>query len=333
MKLIIQIPCLNEEQTLPITLRDLPKKIKGIDVIEFLIIDDGSTDRTVEVARKCGVHHIVSFPRNKGLAAAFRAGIDACLRLGADIIVNTDADNQYCGADIPKLIQPILEGRAEMVVGDRETDKIPHFSKTKKFLQKFGSWVVNKAANSDISDTTSGFRAYSREAAMRLNVVSEFSYTLETIIQAGRGKIATANVPIRTNGVLRESRLFKGIRNYVKRSMNTIIRTYTMYRPLNVFLSIGSILTLLGASFFIRFLYFYLNGDGQGHVQSLIFGSSMLVVGIQIVLIGLIADLIANNRKLLEETLYRVRKIELDYLNKETQEAQDHQQTRKVTVS
>lgn len=333
MKLIIQIPCLNEEQTLPITLRDLPKKIKGIDVIEFLIIDDGSTDRTVEVARKCGVHHIVSFPRNRGLAAAFRAGIDACLRLGADIIVNTDADNQYCGADIPKLIQPILEGKAEMVVGDRETDKIPHFSKTKKFLQKFGSWVVNKAANADISDTTSGFRAYSREAAMRLNVVSEFSYTLETIIQAGRGKIATANVPIRTNGVLRESRLFKGIRNYVQRSMNTIIRTYTMYRPLNVFLSIGSILTLIGVSFFVRFLYFYLNGDGQGHVQSLVFGSSMLVVGIQIVLIGLIADLIANNRKLLEETLYRVRKIELDYLNKETQEAQDHQQTRKVTVS
>jgi glycosyltransferase involved in cell wall biosynthesis len=333
MKLIIQIPCLNEEQTLPITLKDLPKKIKGIDVIEYLIIDDGSTDRTVEVARKYGVHHIVSFPRNRGLAAAFRAGIDACLRLGADIIVNTDADNQYCGADIPKLIQPILEGKAEMVVGDRETDKIPHFSKTKKFLQKFGSWVVNKAANADISDTTSGFRAYSREAAMRLNVVSEFSYTLETIIQAGRGKIATANVPIRTNGVLRESRLFKGIRNYVKRSMNTIIRTYTMYRPLNVFLSIGSILTLLGASFFIRFLYFYLNGNGQGHIQSLIFGSSMLVVGIQIVLIGLIADLIANNRKLLEETLYRVRKIELDYLNKETQEAQDHQQTRKVTVS
>jgi glycosyltransferase involved in cell wall biosynthesis len=333
MKLIIQIPCLNEEQTLPVTLKDLPKKIKGIDIIEYLIIDDGSTDRTVEVARKCGVHHIVSFPRNRGLAAAFRAGIDACLRLGADIIVNTDADNQYCGADIPKLIQPILEGKAEMVVGDRETDKIPHFSKTKKFLQKFGSWVVNKAANADIADTTSGFRAYSREAAMRLNVVSEFSYTLETIIQAGRGKIATANVPIRTNGVLRESRLFKGIRNYVQRSMNTIIRTYTMYRPLNVFLSVGSILTLLGASFFVRFLYFYLNGNGQGHIQSLIFGSSMLVVGIQIVLIGLVADLIANNRKLLEETLYRVRKIELDYLNREALETQDQQQKRKVTVS
>jgi len=333
MKLIIQIPCLNEEQTLPITLRDLPKKIKGIDVIEYLIIDDGSTDRTVEVARKCGVHHIVSFPRNRGLAAAFRAGIDACLRLGADIIVNTDADNQYCGADIPKLIEPILEGKAEMVVGDRETDKIPHFSKTKKFLQKFGSWVVNKAANDDISDTTSGFRAYSREAAMRLNVVSEFSYTLETIIQAGWGKIATANVPIRTNGVLRESRLFKGIRNYVWRSMNTIIRTYTMYRPLNVFLSIGSILALIGGSFFIRFLYFYINGDGQGHVQSLIFGSSMLVVGIQIALIGFVADLIANNRKLLEETLYRVRKIELDYLNKESFESQEQRQKRKMTVS
>lgn len=332
MKLIIQIPCLNEEQTLPVTLNDLPKKIKGIDVIEYLIIDDGSTDRTVEVAKQCGVHHIVRFPRNRGLAAAFRAGIDACLRLGADIIVNTDADNQYCGADIPKLIQPILEGKAEMVVGDRETDNIPHFSRTKKMLQKFGSWVVNKAANADISDTTSGFRAYSREAAMRLNVVSEFSYTLETIIQAGREKMATANVPIRTNGVLRESRLFKSIRGYVQRSMNTIIRTYTMYRPLQVFLTIGAILAMAGFALFVRYLYFYITGNGQGHVQSLILGSSLLVVGFQIGLIGLVADLIANNRKLLEEALYRIKKMEYDQLNgTEKLEAQDHP-NRKMTA-
>jgi len=332
MKLIIQIPCLNEEQTLPITLNDLPKKIKGIDVIEYLIIDDGSTDRTVEVAKQCGVHHIVRFPRNRGLAAAFRAGIDACLRLGADIIVNTDADNQYCGADIPKLIQPILEGKAEMVVGDRETDNIPHFSRTKKILQKFGSWVVNKAANADISDTTSGFRAYSREAAMRINVVSEFSYTLETIIQAGREKMATANVPIRTNRVLRESRLFKSIRGYVQRSMNTIIRTYTMYRPLQVFLTIGAILAMAGFALFVRYLYFYITGNGQGHVQSLILGSSLLVVGFQIGLIGLVADLIANNRKLLEEALYRIKKMEYDQLNgAEKLEAQDHP-NRKMTA-
>lgn len=332
MKLIIQIPCLNEEKTLPVTLRDLPRSIKGVDVIEYLIIDDGSTDRTVEVARKHGVHHIVSFPKNRGLAAAFRAGVDACLRLGADIIVNTDADNQYNGADIPKLIQPILDGEADMVVGDRETDTIPHFSKTKKVLQKFGSWVVNKAANADVSDTTSGFRAYSREAAMRLNVVSEFSYTLETIIQAGREKIATANVPIRTNGVLRESRLFKGIRHYVKRSMNTIIRIYTMYRPLKVFLTVGSILATAGFAFFVRYLYFYFTGAGQGHVQSLILGSSLLVVGFQIGLIGLVADLIANNRKLLEETLYRIKRIEFDYLNKETMSMQEPQSKKKISV-
>lgn len=319
MKLIVQIPCLNEESTLPITIKDIPRQIEGIDEIEILIIDDGSTDRTVEIAKKLGVDHIVCFPKNKGLAAAFKAGIDACLKLKADIIVNTDADNQYYGGDIPKLIVPILEGKADMVIGDRETQNIPHFSPIKKKLQKIGSWVVNKAAKIDVPDTTSGFRAYTKDAALRLNVVSEFSYTLETIIQAGRQKIATTHVPIRTNGILRESRLFKGIRNYIKRSVNTIIRIYTMYRPFKVFLSLGLLMLLTGALIDLRYLYFIISGDGQGHIQSLILGSTFIIGGFQMAVIGLVADLISNNRKLLEETLYRVKKIELEADSHEAQ--------------
>jgi glycosyltransferase involved in cell wall biosynthesis len=312
MKLIIQIPCLNEEKTLPVTLQDIPREIPGIDTVEILIIDDGSADRTVEVARRLGVDHIISFSENRGLAEAFKAGVDASLYLGADIIVNTDADNQYNGQDIPKLIQPILNGEADLVVGDRQTDTIPHFSKSKKMLQKFGSWVVRQASKTNIPDTTSGFRAYSKEAVLRLNIVSEFTYTLETIIQAGRKKIATTHVPIRTNEMLRESRLFKGIFNYIKRSANTIIRIYTMYRPLKVFLTTGFIMLLLGLGINVRYLVYFFIGEGSGHIQSLILGATLMIIGFQMGMIGLIADLIANNRKLLEETLYKVKKLELE---------------------
>lgn len=312
MKLIIQIPCLNEEKTLPITLKDLPKQIPGIDEIELLIIDDGSSDRTVEIAKKYGVHHIVKFPKNRGLAEAFKAGIDACLKLGADIIVNTDADNQYNGQDIALLVQPIINREYDMVIGDRQTDTIEHFSRVKKFFQKFGSKVVRVASRTDVPDTTSGFRAYSREAALRLNIVSEFTYTLETIIQAGHKRMAVGHVKIRTNGMLRESRLFKGIRNYMRRSANTIIRVYTMYRPLRVFLSAGAISFALGLILGLRYVVFVLQGDGSGHIQSLILAAVLMIVGVQLGLIGLIADLISNNRKLVEETLYRVRKIELE---------------------
>lgn len=311
MKLIIQIPCLNEEKTLPMTIKDIPEKINGISKIEILIIDDGSTDRTVEVAKSLGVDHIVKFPKNKGLAEAFKAGIDACLKLGADIIVNTDADNQYKGADIPKLIAPILHGEYDMIVGDRKTDSIPHFSRIKKFFQKFGSSVVRKLSQTEVPDTTSGFRAYSRDAALRLNIVSEFTYTLETIIQAGHKKLAVGHVAIGTNGKLRESRLFKGITNYMRRSAKTIVRIYTMYRPMKVFVLAGIFSFLIGLLIGLRFLYFYIIGSGNGHIQSLILAAVLMIVGFQLGTLGLIADLISNNRKLLEEALYRIRKTEL----------------------
>jgi len=317
MKLIIQIPCYNEEKTLPFTIRDLPKEIPGIDEIEYLIIDDGSTDRTIEVARELGVHHIVKQPRNRGLAMTFMAGIDACLRLGADIIVNTDGDNQYRGQDIPKLVQPILEGRAEVVVGDRQTDTIEHFSPLKKKLQKLGSWVVRKASRSNVIDTTSGFRAYSRDAAMRLNVVSEYSYTLETIIEAGSRKAAIENVQIGTNEKLRESRLFNSMWGYIKKSGATIIRIYSMYRPLQVFLTLGLISFLVGFFIGVRFLYFYFNGQGNGHIQSLILASTLITTGFQLGVFGLLADAIAANRKINDELLYRIKKLEYDSNKKE----------------
>ncbi|MDK2835599.1 MAG: hypothetical protein PWP21_376 [Thermosediminibacterales bacterium] len=310
MKLIIQIPCYNEEKTLPLTIRDLPKQINGIDEIEYLIINDGSGDRTVEVARELGVHHIVSFPNNRGLAKAFMAGIDACLKLGADIIVNTDGDNQYNGQDIEKLVRPILEGKAEVVVGDRQTDTIEHFSPLKKKLQKLGSWVVRLASRTDVIDTTSGFRAYSRDAAMRLNVISDYSYTLETIIEAGRKKTAIANVPVRTNEKLRESRLFQSMWGYIKKSASTIIRTYSMYRPLKVFLSLGIIFFSIGFLIGIRYLYFFFNGQGQGHIQSLILSSILITTGFQLGVFGLLADAISAIRKINDELLYRVKKLE-----------------------
>ena len=310
-KLIVQIPCLNEEETLPATVRDIPRQIEGVDQVEILVIDDGSTDRTREVAREIGVEHIVGFPRHKGLTKAFTAGIDACLKLGADIIVNTDGDNQYKGSDIPKLIRPILEGNAEMVVGDRQVDTIAEFSPLKKRLQKLGSWVVRKAANAYVSDTTSGFRAYSREAALNMNVLSWFSYTLETIIQAGSKDIAIANVSVGTNRKLRESRLFGGMGFYLRRSFATIVRIYAMYQPLRVFFYTGTLMLSLGFLIGLRFLYFYLTTGGTGHIQSLILASILLIVGFQIVMIGLLADVIAANRKLIEDVLTRVRRMEI----------------------
>ncbi len=313
MKLIIQIPCYNEEATLHIALQDLPKKIEGIDEIEYLIINDGSKDRTVEVARRWGVNYVVNFKRNKGLAYGFLAGIDACLRNGADIIVNTDADNQYVAADIEKLVRPILEGKTDIVIGERPIDETEHFSPLKKKLQHFGSYVVRVASKSDIPDAPSGFRAYSRDAAMRLNVINEYTYTLETIVQAGRSKIAMTSVPIRTNPELRKSRLFHSMFGYVKKSMVTILRAFMMYKPLKFFSIIGAIVFLLGAVIGIRFLVFFFSGSGNGHVQSLILASTLMLLGFQTIIVGLQADLIAANRKILEDIQYRVKR--LDYEN------------------
>ena len=312
MKLIIQIPCFNEEETLPQTVADLPKHIDGIDIIEYLIINDGSTDRTVETAQALGIHHIVNFKRNKGLARAFLAGLDACLHLNADIIVNTDADNQYCGADIEKLVQPILEGKADLVIGERPIDQIEHFSWYKKKLQHWGSYVVQLASNSKIPDSTSGFRAMSREAALRMNVVNEQTYTLETIIQAGQSKIAMTFVPIRTNPQTRESRLFKSIRSYVKRSSTVIIRSFMMYKPLRFFGLIGAFFLALGIYLGIRFLFFLILKDGSGHIQSLILASICIIIGTLVSIISLLADLIGANRKLLEDIQYRIRKLECE---------------------
>ena len=311
MKLIVQIPCLNEEKTLPVTVQDIPRAMEGIDEIEILVIDDGSTDRTVEVAREVGVHHIVQLTNHKGLAESFMAGLDAALKLGADIIVNTDGDNQYKGDDIEKLIQPILQGEADMVVGDRQVNGITHFSYLKKHLQMLGSWVVRHVSDTDLPDATSGFRAFSREAALRLNVISRFSYTLETIIQAGKKNIAIVHVPVRTNKKLRESRLFDNTLKYIKRSVATIFRIYTMYEPLKMFMSIGGIVFLAGVLLSLRFLYFYLVVGGAGHIQSLILAAVLMIVGFQIGMIGLVADLIAANRRLIEDTLYRVKKVEM----------------------
>ena len=312
MKLIIQIPCYNEAETLTIALDDLPKHIDGIDEIEYLIINDGSQDETVEVARKWGVNYIVNFKKNKGLAKGFMAGLDACLRNGADIIVNTDADNQYCGADIEKLVRPILEGKSDIVIGERPIDQTKHFSPLKKKLQHLGSWVVRIASNSDIPDAPSGFRAFSREAAMRLNVTNEYTYTLETIVQAGREKIPMTSVPIRTNGELRPSRLFHSMMGYVKKSMLTIIRAFMMYKPMKFFTILGSIPFLIGVGIGIRYLVLLAQGVQGGHVQSLILSSILILMGFMTIVIGLQADIIASNRKLLEDIQYRIRKMECD---------------------
>ena len=322
MKLIIQIPCYNESETLEIALNDLPKHIDGIDTIEYLIINDGSKDNTMEVARNWGVHYIVDLKRNKGLAKGFMAGLDACLRNGADIIVNTDADNQYNADDIEKLVRPILQGKTDIVIGERPIDDTEHFSPLKKKLQHFGSFVVRKASKSDIPDAPSGFRAYSREAAMRLNVVNEYTYTLETIVQAGRSKIAMESVPIRTNGELRPSRLFNSMFGYVKKSMLTIIRAFMMYRPLMVFTVIGAIIFTLGLAVGVRFLIFYFGGTGAGHIQSLILASTLLMLGFQTFVVGLLADIISANRKILEDVQYHVRKLDFDREQEKVWEAE-----------
>ena len=312
MKLIIQIPCLNEAETLEIALNDLPKHIDGIDEIEYLIINDGSVDNTVEVARNWGVHYIVSFKRNKGLAKGFMAGIDACLKHGADIIVNTDADNQYCGEDIEKLVRPILDGKADIVIGERPIDETEYFSPLKKKLQHFGSYIVRKASKTDIPDAPSGFRAFSREAAMHINVMNNYTYTLETIVQAGRSSWAITSVPVRTNGELRKSRLFHSMGAYVKRSMITIIRAYMMYRPLTFFSVLGLIPFTGGFLIGLRFLIYWLKDSGSGHIQSLIFASTLMLLGFMTFIVGLQADVIANNRKILEDIQYRIRKSEYD---------------------
>ena len=308
MKLIIQIPCYNEENTLPLTYRDLPKQIEGIDEIETLIINDGSTDNTVEVARKIGVDHIVSFNRNKGLARAFNAGIEKCLELGADIIVNTDADNQYCGQDIPALVRPILEGTADFVVGARPIAAIDHFSPLKKLLQKLGSWVVRVVSQTDIPDAPSGFRAISRDAAMQLNIFNKYTYTLETIIQAGQKNMAITSVPIRVNEDLRPSRLVKSIPSYIKRSIFTIIRIFVVYKPFRFFMSIAVILLGLGILLGGRFLFYFMTGEGQGHIQSVILSGVLLAMGCQTVLVAFLADIIAANRQLLERVNYLLNK-------------------------
>lgn len=314
MKLIIQIPCYNESETLEIALNDLPRKLDGVDEIEYLIINDGSKDNTVEVAKKWGVHHIVDFKQNKGLAKGFMAGLDGCLRNGADIIVNTDADNQYCADDIATIIQPILDGKADMVIGARPIDQTEHFSFIKKKLQHFGSWVVRKASNTSIPDAPSGFRAFSREAAMRINVVNDYTYTLETIVQAGREKIAITSVPIRTNAELRPSRLFNSIWGYVKKSMLTIIRAYMMYKPLKCFTFLSIPPIAVGVLIGLRFILYLIMGQGGGHIQSLILACTLIIMGFVTIMIGLVADVIAANRKILEDTQYHVRKSEYDAL-------------------
>ena len=310
-KLIIQIPCLNEAATLPATLADLPRVVPGIDTVEWLVVDDGSTDATAEVARAHGVDHVVRFRAHKGLAAAFMAGLDAAIRHDADYIVNTDADNQYAGADIAKLVRPLLEGRADIVIGDRNIKELRRMPAAKRWLQRVGSWVVRQVSNTRVPDTTSGFRAYTREAALRQSVVSEFSYTLETIIQAGKRRMAIAHVPIATNDQTRPSRLFDSVFTYVKKSAATIVRIYAMYEPLKVFTAAGLASFAAGFAISLRFLYYFLAGAGSGHLQSLILSAVLMIVGFQIMLIGLMADLISSHRKLTEELLYRVRSLEV----------------------
>jgi glycosyltransferase involved in cell wall biosynthesis len=311
MKLIIQIPCFNEEEQLPGTLADLPRQIDGIDELEWLIIDDGSSDRTVAVARENGVDHIIKLTNNKGLAAGFQAGLDACLKLGADIIVNTDADNQYHGGDIHKLIGPIVAGDADMVVGDRQVENIEHFSPLKVRLQHLGSAVVRRASGTEIPDTTSGFRAYNREAAIQLQVVSRFTYTLESIIQAGKMLVATDHVPIRTNAKTRESRLFPSMWAYVRRNGVAIFRVYSLYEPLRVFMTAAVILGLAAVIIWGRFAYFYIEGSGKGHVQSLILGAVLFIAAVQMAALGVMGDILAGLRTLQQRTLERVRRVEL----------------------
>jgi glycosyltransferase involved in cell wall biosynthesis len=311
MKLIIQIPCLNEANQLPLTLAELPRRLEGFDVVEWLVVDDGSTDDTVAAARREGVDHIVRLTNNKGLAAAFQAGLDACLKLGADVIVNTDADNQYYGPDVLSLVEPILQGRADMVVGDREVSQIKHFSPLKRLLQRVGSWVVRRASSTSVPDTTSGFRAYNREAAIQMLVVSRFTYTLETIIQAGKTLVAIEHVPVRTNPSTRESRLFPSMWAYVRQNAISIFRIYAQYEPLRIFWSLAGVMGLAALAVWIRFLVAYAEGSGSGHVQSLILGAVLFIAAAVLWALGVIGDLLAAQRVMTQKTFERVRRIEL----------------------
>jgi glycosyltransferase involved in cell wall biosynthesis len=312
MKLIIQIPCLNEEATLAETIAALPRQIEGVDEVELLVIDDGSTDRTVAVARESGVEHIVRLTNNKGLAAAFQAGLDACLKLGADVVVNTDADNQYSGADVPKLLAPILAGEADMVVGDRRIATIEHFSASKKALQRAGSWVVRRFSGTEIADTTSGFRAYNREAALGLLVTDDFTYTLESLIQAGKMLVAIDQVEIETNPQTRESRLFASTGAYVRRNALSILRIYARYEPLRVFASASLIVAVLALGAWTPFLLdWILNGDSSGHIQSLILGAVLFIAALQLMALGVIGDLLASQRVMTQRVFERVRRVEL----------------------
>ena len=313
MKLIIQIPCLNEEATLPATLADLPREVPGFEVVEWLVIDDGSTDRTIEVARANGVDHIVRLTNNKGLAAGFQAGLDAALKLGADVIVNTDADNQYSGHDIPKLVAPIVEGNADMVVGDRQVQSIDHFSPSKKLLQRLGSWVVRRASGTNVLDTTSGFRAYNREAALQLIVVSRYTYTLESLIQAGKMSVALEDVPISTNPTDRESRLVGSTSAYVRRNAFAIFRAYTLYEPLRVFMLLALLFSVLAVAAWSPFLFDWIvNGDRSGHIQSLILGAVLALAAVQMFALGIIGDALAGQRAIGQRVYERVRRLELE---------------------
>lgn len=311
MKLIIQIPCHNEAQVITNTIKSLPTSIDGFDSLEYLVIDDGSNDGTADVAIAAGAHHLVSLPGHMGLAAAFTSGLDACIKFGADVIVNTDADNQYHAEDICLLVKPIITGRAQIVVGDRGVATLQNFSPFKRLLQRMGSWVVTQISGMDIPDATSGFRALTREAALRTLVLNDYSYTLETLIQAGARKMPVEYVKIRTNPQTRPSRLIRSIPHYLANSSATIVRSYTMYRPLRVFTMLGVLFILGGLALAGRFLYFYFIGQGSGHLQSVVLSAVLLIVGFQVILIGLLADLIGFNRKILEELLYRIKQVDL----------------------
>ncbi|MFA5100984.1 MAG: glycosyltransferase [Candidatus Omnitrophota bacterium] len=311
MKVIIQIPCYNEEKTLPLVIKELPKRIEGVDKIEILVINDGSTDKTIEVARALGVQHILTLPKQRGLASVFKAGLDRALELGADIIVNTDGDNQYKGGDIPALIAPILHRTSEITIGCRMMDQIQHFSFTKKTLQRFGSYMVRKFSKTTVPDTTSGFRAFSRDAALRVNIFSSYTYTLETLIQAGRAGIAISHIDITTNEKLRESRLIRSIPVYIVRSLATMMRVYLMYEPLRTFVKISMFPLVIGAAFIVRFFVAHFTQAQGGHIQSLIIAAILVIVGSGIITIGLLGDLISANRKLSEDILYRLKKRDL----------------------
>ncbi|HEX6711819.1 MAG TPA: glycosyltransferase family 2 protein [Thermoleophilaceae bacterium] len=312
MKLIIQIPCLNEADQLPATLGDLPRAVAGFDEVEWLIVDDGSTDRTIEVARRHGVDHVVRLTNNKGLAAAFQAGIDACLKLGADVIVNTDADNQYEADDIPKLVEPIVRGDADLVVGDRVIGSVEHFSPLKKRLQHFGSAVVRRASGTDVPDTTSGFRAYNREAALQVTVVSKYTYTLESIIQAGKMLVAVDHTPIRARKVDRPSRLFgSSMWGYVRRNAVAIFRVYSMYEPLRVFMTAAIVVAVIAAAIWLRYFVYFVQGEGGGHLQSVILGAVLVIAAVQLAALGVMGDILAGMRTLQQRTLERVRRVEL----------------------